>query len=136
MLAVRRRLRAPHNEPDVVSQIVQRHVVGIRPCAYRHVARSERAQCGKHFDAYELAKPSLHAIAANSAVLVPRNHDRDPRMTERGSEDPDIEVRGPNPLPLSNDTLNVGASRQSLPARKAEAAPAVRRLRICLAVLR
>ena len=88
----------------------------------------------KQFETHEFAEPSLHAIAANGAVPISRNHDRNPRMMQRGSEDSDIEVRGPNPPPLSNDILNVGASRQSLPARKAEAAPFVRRLRTCLAV--
>ena len=93
---------------------------------------SSARSAGSKLEAHELAEPSLQPVAVDGAVLVTRNHDPDSRMTKRGSEDADIEIRGPNSLPLSDDILDVGASRQSLPARKAEAA--VRRLRTCLAV--
>jgi len=41
-------------------------------------------------------------------------------MRERGSDDPDIEMTGPNTLPLSRDALQVRASRDACMARKAE----------------
>jgi hypothetical protein len=55
-------------------------------------------------------------------------------MTKRGSKNSDIEIRRPNPPPLSNDILDIGAARQSLAARKAEVALPARRLRTYLAV--
>jgi hypothetical protein len=64
-------------------------------------------------------------------MSVPRNHDSNTRMRERGSEGSDIEVRGPNSLPLSNNGLQVAAPRQSVATRKSKAR--VRRLRTCLA---
>ena len=133
MLADRRTLGLSDDQPDVVAQIVQAGVVRIRPRTNRHVARHNGAKCRKELETHELAQPPLHPIASNDTVLVTRNHDRDPRMTKRGSENPDIEVRRPNPPPLSNDILNVGTSRQSLAAREAKAALPVRRLRTCLA---
>jgi hypothetical protein len=133
MLADRRTLGLSDDQPDVVAQIVQAGVVRIRPRTNRHVARHYGAKCRKELETHELAEPSLHAIATNSGVLVARNHDRDPRMTKRGSENSDIEVRRPNPPPLSNDILDIGASRQTLMAREAKAALLVRRLRTCLA---
>jgi hypothetical protein len=62
-------------------------------------------------------------------VLMQGNDDPDAGKTKRGSEDPDVEVRGPNSLPLSNDGLYVGPPRQPVPARIAEAV--VMRRRIC-----
>jgi hypothetical protein len=52
-------------------------------------------------------------------------------MCERGSEGSDVEMHGPNSLPLSNDSLQVEAPRQSVATRKSEAL--IRRLRTCLA---
>ena len=121
------------DQPDVVAQIFQAGVVRIGPRTNRDVARHKGAKGRKELETHELAEPSLHAITTNSGVLVTRNHDRDPRMTKRGSENSDIEVRRPNPPPLSNDILDVGTSRQTLTAREAKAALLVRRLRTCLA---
>jgi|KBSMisStaDraftv2_1062788.scaffolds.fasta_scaffold494870_2 hypothetical protein len=126
-------LRLSDNQPYVVPQIVQAGVVRVGARPDRDVAWHSGAKCRKEFQTHELAEPSLHAITTNSGVLVTRNHDRDPRMTKRGSENSDIEVRRPNPPPLSNDILDIGASRQTLMAREAKAALLVRRLRTCLA---
>ncbi len=126
--------RLPHDQPDVLAQFGQVRIIRVLPRTNRDVARPRGAERRQKFEPHELAQPSFQSIAANGTVLVARNHDRDPRMAKRGSEHSDIEVRRPNPPPLSNDTLNLGASRQSLPARKAKAARPVRRLRTCLAV--
>ena len=60
-----------------------------------------------------------------------RHDDPDTRRAKRGGDDPDVQVRGPNSLPLSNDGLYVGAPRQPVATRKFEAV--VTRLRTCLA---
>jgi len=106
-LAHHRALRVSDHQLDVVTQSVHADFVRVWPRADCHVTRFHCAQSGQELETHELAKPSLHAIASNRAVLVSRNHDRDPCMTKRGSEDSDVEVRGPNPPPLSNDILNV-----------------------------
>jgi hypothetical protein len=64
-------------------------------------------------------------------MLMARHNDSDARKTERGSMDPDIEIRGPDTLPLSNDCLYVDSPREAMLARKTEAV--VTRLRTCLA---
>ena len=87
--------------------------------AYGHVERggscSER---WKQLDPHELAKPPFETVSIHGGMLMTRHHDPNARRGKRGSEDPDIEVHGPNSLPLSNDSLNVLAPRQSLPTRK------------------
>ena len=107
MSAHHRAPRVLDQQPDVVAQCVYADLVRVWPRADGNVTWLEPVQRGKKLETHKLAKPSLHAIASNGAVLVPRNHDRDPCMTKRGSEDSDVEVRGPNPPPLSNDILNV-----------------------------
>jgi len=62
---------------------------------------------------------------------VARNDNPNARMSKRGSEGSDIEVHGPNSLPLSNNSLQIESPRQSVATRKSEAR--VRRLRTCLA---
>ena len=64
-------------------------------------------------------------------MTVTWNDDANARMRERGSEGSDIEMHGPNSLPLSNDRLQVEAPRQPIATRKTEAL--IRRLRTCLA---
>jgi hypothetical protein len=41
-------------------------------------------------------------------------------MRERGSHHPDVELTGPDTLPLARDALQVRASRDACMARKAE----------------
>jgi hypothetical protein len=77
----------------------------------------------------ELAQPSLEPIAIYRGVLVPGHDDADARSAKRGSENPDVEVHGPNSLPLLNDGLYVRTSRESVSTRKSKAV--ARRLRTC-----
>ena len=60
---------------------------------------------GQQLDAHELAQPALEPVAIDGRVLMTRNDDPHARKFERGSEDADIEMHGPNSLPLSNDGL-------------------------------
>ena len=80
----------------------------------------------------KLAEAAFEPVTIDCRVLMTRNHDPDARNAKRGSKDPDIEMNGPNSLPLSNDGLNIRTPRQPVPARKVEAV--VRRPRTCLAV--
>lgn len=99
--------------------------------ADRDVERRTRAERREQRQPHELAQPALERIAIDRRVLVSRHDDAHTRKLERGSENPCIEVHGPNSPPLSNDGLNVTAPRQSVAARKTKAA--VRRPRTCSA---
>ena len=79
--------------------------VGVGTAPDRDVDRGTLAEHGKQFRTHELAQPALESIAIHRRVLVPRHDDADPGCGKRGSEDPDVEVYGPNSLPLSNDRL-------------------------------
>jgi hypothetical protein len=117
------------NRLNVGAKRVDGRLVGLVACTNGDVERGELAQRGQQRDARDLAKPSLEPVAIDGGVLVTRHDDPDARRTKRGSTDPDIEVHGPNSLPLSNDSLNIEASRQPVAARKSEAV--VTRLRTC-----
>jgi hypothetical protein len=89
---------------------------------------------GQHWqqlDADQLAKATLQSVSVHRGVMVAWNDNPNARMSERGSEGSDIEMRCPNSLPLSNNSLQVEAPRQPIATRKSEAL--VRRLRTCLA---
>ena len=75
--------------------------------------------------------PHTYVHGVDRGVLVTRHDDPNARNAKRGSQNPDIEIRGPNSLPLSNDSLYVEAPRQAMLSRKTEAV--VTRLRTCLA---
>jgi hypothetical protein len=119
----------------VRSQCVERRGVRVVPRANGDVDRRLRsrrargAQRRQELDAHELPEAALEAIAIDGGVLVTRHDDPDARRAERGSEDPDIEMHGPNSLPLSNDGLYVRAPRQPVATRKSKAV--VMRLRTC-----
>jgi hypothetical protein len=85
----------------------------------------------QQLDADQFAKTALESVSIHRRVSVTRNDDANARMRERGSEGSDIEMHGPNSLPLSNDSLQVEAPRQPMATRKTEIL--VRRLRTCLA---
>ncbi|HWT44632.1 MAG TPA: hypothetical protein VN085_01650 [Vicinamibacterales bacterium] len=64
--------------------------------------RPERRQ---QLGANQLSKAALETIAVHGGVVVARYDNADARMNERGSDDPDVEMFGPDSLPLSNDGL-------------------------------
>jgi hypothetical protein len=117
------------NRANVGAERVERRVVCIVTRADRHVDGRALAQRGQEFDAHDFAQPALETVAIDGGVLMTRHHDPDARRAERGSEDPDIEMHGPDSLPLSNDGLYVRAPRQLVATRKSKAV--VRRPRTC-----
>jgi hypothetical protein len=60
-------------------------------------------------------------------MLVLGHDDSNTGTIKRGSEQTDVEVHGPNSLPLSDDGLKIVASRQAIATRKAKAAVTLRR---------
>lgn|SRR6185503_13272972 len=98
----------------------------------RHTGRARRSKRGQQREARPFAQAALEPIPIDRAVLVSRDHDANARNAERGSEDSNVEMFGPNSLPLSNDGLNIRTPREPVLTRKVEAV--VMRLRTCLAV--
>jgi hypothetical protein len=96
---------ARHDRRHVAAQCV--HVRGVRFATRPdgHVGGGSFAECRQELETDELAQPALESVAIDGGLLVSRNHNPNARVSERGSECPDIEVHGPNPLPLSNNGL-------------------------------
>ena len=123
-------------------KLVERGPVRLSARANRDVDPTDahsgrRAKRGQQVKPRQLAKAALEQIPIDCRMLMPGHDDPNTRRrrrlvrgnAERGSVDPDIEMHGPNSLPLSNDGLNVGAPRQPMATRKIGAV--VRRLRTC-----
>jgi hypothetical protein len=51
-------------------------------------------------------------------MAVLRHNEANPWMTQRGSDNPDLEVLGPNTLPLCPSFLNIRSLRQPVAARE------------------
>jgi hypothetical protein len=117
---------------DVGAKRIEHGSISFAAGSNGDVDSSRRSHYRQQLNARKLAEAALEPVSIHCRVLMTRNHDPDARNAERGSEDPDIEMNGPNSLPLSNDGLNIRTPRQPMPARKVEAV--VRRPRTCLAV--
>jgi hypothetical protein len=120
---------ARSNGDHVGAQPVERGSVGFTSSADGEVYRRPVAQRWQQLRAHEFAKAALETIAIYRGSLMTGNHNSHAWKFERGSGDPHIEMHGPNTLPLSNDSLYVGAPRQSIATRKGKSA--VMRLRTC-----
>jgi hypothetical protein len=123
--------RSVADRDDVTTQRVERDIVRLAPSTNGDVHRGALMQSRQQLHARELTQATLESVAIHGGMLMTRHDDPDARKTERGSVDPDIEIRGPDSLPLSKDGLYVEAPREPMLARKAEAV--VTRLRTCLA---
>lgn len=66
---------------------------------------------------HDFPKPSLQAIPLHDGTLVLRNDDTDPRMTQKGSKEPNLEMLGSSPLPFAKNFLQIRPSRQPVPSR-------------------
>ena len=117
------------DRPHVEAQPVEGERVCVGACANGQIDRWLSSQCWQQFRPHQLAQATLEPVAIHGRLMMTRDDDGDTRMSERGSDYPDIEVPGPDSLPLSNDSLNLGASRQPARTRKPESV--VRRRRTC-----
>jgi hypothetical protein len=64
-------------------------------------------------ESYELPQATFQAVSLHHRVTMPWDNDRDARIVERGSAHPDIEIARANPLPLSDDILEIRFPRQA-----------------------
>ncbi|HET7189025.1 MAG TPA: hypothetical protein VFI52_12775 [Gemmatimonadaceae bacterium] len=105
-----------------MGELVETRVVGLGPNAKDQISREIGRQ---ETHSAQLSQPALEAVACNRGLLEP-GHDqadacfRSGRTRERGSDDPDLDMRGSDALPLSRDALNLRAPRNSCISRKAE----------------
>jgi hypothetical protein len=114
---------------DVRAQSVERSRVGLSSRANRHVYRWTDPERRQEIDADEIAKAPLEAVAVDGGVPMARDDDAHAWMSERGIEHADVEVHGPDSLPLFNGRFQVGSARQSIPTRETESV--VMRRRTC-----
>lgn len=64
---------------------------------------------------HNFPKSSLEAIALHDGPVVLRNDDANPWMTQKGSEDPNLEVFGSSSLPFTKDLLQIRPPGQTKP---------------------
>ena len=86
----------------------------------------ERRKVSQHARSYNLAKSSLEPVSLDGRAAKLGHNEPDPRMRQRGSKNPDLEMLGPETLPLCRGSLNISAPRDPLAARESKP---VRRLR-------
>jgi hypothetical protein len=91
-----------------------------------HIGRWQRAndyvdvrQPGEYVHPYDFAEPSFHPIAVDRGMRIARYDDPRPGITQKGSDVPNLEVRGSDSLPLQADSLERAFPRQPKGARKA-----------------
>ena len=71
-------------------------------------------QNGEHVESYDFAKAAFHAITIDGGVRVSRHDDSRPGMAQKGNDEPNIEVRGSEPLPVQADLLERAFPRQPM----------------------
>jgi hypothetical protein len=54
----------------------------------------------QHIQTYDFAQPAFHTISLDRRMRVARHDDARPGMTQKGSDVPNLEMRGPDSLPL------------------------------------
>lgn len=88
-------------DPD--RQLIAKHVEGgairARTGSNDDVRRHEAQR--KDLASHDLAKPALEAIPLDDRVPVLRDDDADSWMTQKGSEEPNLEVLGSSSLPFA-----------------------------------
>jgi hypothetical protein len=62
-------------------------------------------QSREHFQPYDFAKPAFHTVAVDRRVRILRNDDTRSGMTQKGSDVPNLKMRGSDSLPLQADRL-------------------------------
>ena len=94
---------------DFPFKALEGSLVRIGPNLHHDIDRYSRRQ---QMDTSQLAQSPLHEVPRHSRLAEARNYQPNPApggrafyMRERGSRRPDLEVLGPDALPLSRNTL-------------------------------
>ncbi len=72
----------------------------------------------EHVQPYDFAQATFHAVARDAVVGILGHDDPDPGMTQKGSDVPDLEIRGPESLPLQTNGVELSRTRQARRARE------------------
>ena len=94
------------------SKQIERYFIRARSGAYDEVSRqvgNER----EDITPYDFPESSLQTIALHNGPSVFRNDDTNPWVTQKGSEDPNLEVFGSRSLPFAKDFLQVRSPGQT-----------------------
>ena len=95
--ASRHRFDAAARADALLTQLVCPSAVCGRQRPHHDIHVRQRVQ---HIQPYDFAQPSFHAIPLDCRMRIARNDDACPGMTQKGSDVPNLEVRGPESLPL------------------------------------
>jgi hypothetical protein len=95
--------KPPLDRPNIGAERVDLGVIRLMARPNCDIDRRLNAKGGEELDTDHLAESTLQSIAIDCCVLIARYDDPDPRSAERGSEYTDVEMHGPNSLPLLDD---------------------------------
>jgi hypothetical protein len=112
----------------LLTQFRERRGVRGRQCAYDEIDALQRRE---HVKPYDFPQASFHPIAIHCGIRIPWNDDPRAGVTQKGSDVPNLEVRGSESLPFLANCLQFSFPRQPAGARKAAA---IRRRRTSMAV--
>jgi hypothetical protein len=99
---------------QLIPQGREGRIVGPRARANHKVDTSLGKQ-RKNIAPCDFPKTSLQAIPLHNGMPVLRDNDADPWMTQKGSEDPNLEVFGSSSLPFTQNPLQIRSPRQPKP---------------------
>lgn len=97
-------------------QLHKRRLVRGRPGANHNVERRKKR---KDYLPEDLAQASFDSIPIYGVATILGNNDSDSRATKKGSEEPNLEIRGSESLPLLAYRIELSFPREPLGPREA-----------------
>jgi hypothetical protein len=108
---------------QLVDEHGELHVVGTRSYANHDI---ECRKVSEDARSHNFAKLAFESVSLDRRAPKLGHNEPNPRMRQRGSKNPDLQMLGPKTLPLCRGSLNVSAPCNPLAARESKP---VRRLR-------
>ena len=95
-----------HSGRELRAKCLERRFVGSWSSAYNNIS-SQHWNERENLTAQDLPKSPFQAVPLHNRMPVLRNNDAYPWMTQKGSEDPNLEVFGSSSLPFAQDLLQI-----------------------------
>lgn len=95
-----------HSSCQLRAQHLEGRFISSRSGAYDQID-SQHGDEWEDVTPHDFPKSSLQAIALHDGTPVLRDNDAKPRMTQKGSEDPNFEMFGSSSLPFAQDLLQI-----------------------------
>jgi hypothetical protein len=95
-----------HSGFQLRAQHLEGRFIGPRSGAYNEIDSQYRDE-RKDITPHDFPKSPLQAIALHNGTPMLWNNDANPRMTQKGSEDPNLEMLGSSSLPFTQDPLQI-----------------------------